>query len=190
MGSSYILQRIFEGYVRNFSTFRWYTNSNNSDITSKELFHLSDLGERLGYIVRREMNWHFPRDLCWVEDLGKESVPFLYVERESNPDRLVPTIEKMTNVENSGGIPYLVASFGFLKPGMFEQGVHQFQEALSEDQTALIYAWIAERENAPKWAVRAAIISTERVIETEAVPSITEDSYWSIRFSERHASWR
>ena len=102
MNTERFLQNLFEGYVRTFSSFRWYTSANNADLTAKELNHFSELGERLGYIVRREMNWHYPRDLCWVDF---DDTPFLYLERESKNSRMNHTVEKM--LKKNGAIASL-----------------------------------------------------------------------------------
>jgi hypothetical protein len=190
MTTERFLQKLFEGYVRAFASFRWHTSSNYADLTAKELCHFSELGEKLGFIVRREMNWRYPRDLCWLESLDKDATPFLYLERESKDSRMLCTVEKMLNPENSKGIPVLAASFGHLTESSFDIALGMFKQGLGPNQAALLFAWVGEREDAPHFEVSAAVVTPPRTVITKAIPYVgAEDRYWRIRFDEARP-WR
>lgn len=190
MNQEKFLQKLFEGYVRSFSSFRWHTSANYADITAKELCHFSELGERLGFIVRREMNWHYPRDLCWAETSCSKSIPFLYMERENKCSRMQRTIEKILEPGNSQGIPFLVASFGHLTASAFSQASTMLRDGLQQGQSALLFAWIGEHENKGAFEVKANIFTESGVFEVAAIPYIDQhESYWCIRFEEGNANW-
>jgi hypothetical protein len=188
MTTERFLQNLFEGYVRTFASFRWYKSANYADLTAKELNHFSELGERLGYVVRREMNWHYPRDLCWV---GSDDIPFLYLERESKNSRMKHTVEKMLNQENSGGIPIMVASFGHLTDDSFAKASEMFRHGIQDKQSALLYAWVGKSENAPEYEIRANVFTNGSCTSAKATPSMTNEEapYWSMRFVGGNDIW-
>lgn len=188
MNSCIFLQRLFEGYVLSFRNLRWHTTSNYSDITAAELAHFSELGSKLGYLVRREMNWHFPRDLCWVPFGSKEA--YLYLERENKDSRCKHTIEKMLNPNNSKDVSLLVASFGFLRPESFDWAKEQLRRGLLKHQSALLYAWVGSDENMGPFTVSAAVIDGDSVVECRAKPSIDEGGFWQINYARECADWR
>jgi hypothetical protein len=191
LNTVYFLQKLFEGYVRSFASFRWYTTCNYSDLTSKELNHFTAIGERLGFVVRREMNWNYPRDLCWVESLDSKAIPYLYLERESKDGRMCQTIEKMLKPDNSKGIPILVASFGHLKEASFKKASEMLMNGIQADQTALLFAWVAESENASNFEICAEVISASSRTATKAIPDIAEHGqYWYMRFDGDVAQWK
>ena len=88
-------------------------------MTAGELSYFSVLGANLGYFVRREMKWHFPRDLCWCKTSAtksdEEALTRLYLERENSNGRSKATVQKLTTPDNSKEIPYLVAVFGHIR---------------------------------------------------------------------------
>lgn len=180
MDNCIFLRRLFEGYVRNFRSFNWHTSSNYSDFTAAELNFFANLGVSLGYFVRREMNWHFPRDLCWVlgEDRNKEA--YLYMERENKDARMPHTIDKMLHKDNARNVPLLVASFGHLKPESFKVASQKLSEGLAANQNALLFAWVGEHENAASFEVKAHVISKGGIEEFLATPYIGTDGYWNI----------
>jgi hypothetical protein len=188
MNKIIFLQRLFEGYVISFRSFCWHTSSNYSDITSAELSHFSTIGEKLGYMVRREMNWEYPRDLCWVDDA--ESEAYLYMERESKDSRCKHTIEKMLNPENSLNIPVLVASFGFLKPESFEWASCCLKRGLLKNQSALIFAWVGENEDKGPFEVKAHVVCDGQISECLAEPSMDVGGFWQINYVNGVAEWR
>jgi hypothetical protein len=191
MTTERFLQMLFGGYVRSFASFRWYAVANYTDLTAKELHHFTEIGERLGFIVRREMNWDYPRDLCWVKSTDATATPFLYLERESKDIRMGYTIEKMLNPENGGGIPILVASFGHLRETSFEKASARLQAGVVEGQAALLFAWVAESENAARFEMRASVITQSRSLTTQAMPYLIEDErYWCMRFEGGAPKWR
>ena len=193
MTTERLLQMLFVGYVRSFASFRWYSRVNHADITAKELHHFSEIGERIGFVVRREMNWEHPRDLCWVETVDPGAVPFLYLERESKQGRMRHTIEKMLDPQNGAGVPVLVASFGLLNASSFEIASRMLRDGVRDGQSALLYAWIGDREDAPRFDVRADVITEARCLTTEATPYLNAESaapYWCMRFEGGQPTWR
>lgn len=185
------LQRLFQGFVVNFESFKWYTTSNYSDITAKELGHFSELGERLGFCVRREMNWEYPRDLCWVDGTGKKSKPYLYMERESKNARMEHTIIKMLNPENFAGIPFLVASFGHLTQASYEEALSRLESGVEAGQSALLFAWVAEKEETDSYDIRASVTSGGSTVSCAAIPYLNENTQcWAMKFSGGEAVWR
>jgi hypothetical protein len=187
MNSRTFLQRLFEGYVVSFRKFGWHTTSSYSDITAAELTHYSELGAKLGYLVRREMNWHFPRDLCWVPFGSKEA--YLYMERENKDSRCKHTIEKMLNPANSKEVTLLVASFGFLRPDSFSWAKDRLRDELLKHQSALLYAWVGLDENMGPFEIMAAVIDADSIVECQAIPSIDEGGFWQINYGCKSAEW-
>ena len=118
------LQRIFDGYVFTYRRNMWHSSANYADMTAGELGFFSTLGTHLGYMVRREMNWDFPRDMCWCEkteckrgaSLDSEARTILYLERENHDGRVGPTIEKLLHYKNTPvRIPFLIAVLGLAR---------------------------------------------------------------------------
>jgi hypothetical protein len=114
MTTEEFLKMIFNGYVNCYRKNNWHTTANYADMTFKELGFFSQLGESIGFIVRLEINWNYPRDLCWCKH-PEDKEAFLYLERENDNGRAVHTIEKMLNPANSKDIPILVCVFGWIK---------------------------------------------------------------------------
>ena len=183
MNTSIFLRRLFEGYVKNFRSFNWHVSSNYADITSAELNHFSLIGKSLGYLVRREMNWNYPRDLCWVLGENNDKEAYLYLERENKDSRMLHTIKKMLERDNSKDIHILVASFGHLKPESFVAASELLRNGILNHQSALLFAWIGENENSSEFSVKAHIVTSENVEEYEAIPYIGKDGYWNIELT-------
>jgi len=181
-----LVQNIFDGYVMCFRTFLWHTSSNKSDITQVELSYFSKLGQSLGYMARREMNWNYPRDLCWVKSGAKEA--FMYMERESKNERCEHTINKMLNKENSKNIEVLIASFGWLTESNFDWACSEFAHGLEESQTGLLFAWVGLTDDGPH-VVKAATFHQKTITTKEAIPFIDKGGYWQINF-EKGVEWK
>jgi hypothetical protein len=190
MNNKLFLQKLFVGFVQNFQSFRWHTSSNYSDITAKELGHFSQIGELLGFCVRREMNWNYPRDLCWVEGSLNNATPYLYMERESKDNRMKHTIEKMLSPENSAGIPILVVSFGHLTPESYAQASTMLKKGLEGEQIALLYAWVAEKEESSSYEIVARIITNNSIVESKAIPYVSaKTNFWCMHFETGVGEW-
>ncbi len=110
MANEKFLKLIFNGYVNCYRKNNWHTSSNYSDMTHTELNFFLELGQSHGFFVRKEMNWDYPRDLCWCETENSEA--FLYLERKNENSRCVLTIEKQLDQLNSGAIKNFVSVFG------------------------------------------------------------------------------
>ncbi len=134
------------------------------------------------------MNWHYPRDLCWVPFGSKEA--YLYMERENKDSRCKHTIEKMLNPTNSREVTLLVASFGFLRPDSFHWAKDRLREGLLKHQSALLYAWVGYDENMGPFEIHSAVIDTYSVVECRAIPSIDKDGFWQINYECGNAEWR
>lgn len=188
MNTKKFLQMLFEGYVLSFRQFCWHTSANYSDMTAVELAHFSEIGTKLGYLVKREMNWDFPRDLCWVPLESKEA--YFYMERENKNSNCNHTIEKMLNPENSREVSLLVAGFGFLRPESFNWAKMQFRDRLLKHQSALLYAWVGLNDNDGPFSIEAAVIDADGILECQAEPVLDKGGFWQINFASGIPNWR
>ena len=149
------LQFIFNGYSCCFHKGLWHTSSNYSDVTTADLNFFTTLGQSLGFRVRREMNWNYPRDLSWCQtneiksDL--EAKTFLYLERENKDGRAEITIEKMLNPKNAFAVPYLVAVFGWIREQTLAGIKKKIQSELPEEQSFLLISWVGSSQDGSDW---------------------------------------
>lgn len=181
-----LVQNIFDGYIMCFRSFLWHTSSNKSDITQAELSHFSKLGQSLGYMAIREMNWGYPRDLCWVKPGADEA--FMYMERESENARCEHTIKKMLNKDNAKNVEVLIVSFGWLTQNNFDWACSQLESGIEPNQTALLFAWVGKSDAGPH-VVKGATFHHNKIMTKEAIPVIDEGGYWQIN-DEEGIEWK
>lgn len=150
MNNSEFLKRILDGYVLTYRTNLWHTTSNHCDMTATELNFFTQLGSYLGFVVRREMNWQYPRDLCWCEP-GSDPRPaddegtILYLERENQDKRVDQTIEKLLDIKNAPNVKFLVAVFGCIKQETLNAAKEEIRTRLGSDRSFLCISWIGDR---------------------------------------------
>ncbi len=182
MSDHLFMQHLFNGYVRCYRQFQWHTSSNFADMTAAELGFFSSLGNSLGYVVRREWFWQYPRDLCWCEttlsENDIEARTRLYLERENNDDRVLVTIEKMTNPENSKDIPYLVAVFGWVQQNTLDAAKKEIRQRILPHQHFLMISWIGGKKDGDDYNLEGWVCSGKTESVREAKPKIDEAGYW------------
>jgi hypothetical protein len=166
MDNQVFLQLIFNGYASCFHKGFWHTSSNYSDITTADLNFFITLGQSLGFRVRREMNWHYPRDLCWcrTNDTTSDSDAgtFLYLERENKDDRAKYTVEKMLNTKNAPLVPYLVAVFGWIRKQTLNEVKHYIQTHLPNEQSFLLISWVGDEQDSEQWVLEGWCFSGQK----------------------------
>ncbi len=185
------LKMLFDGYVISYRKFGWHTNpdypnittSNYADMTQAELGHFGALGESLGFISRREMNWHLPRDLCWCRQGDKDA--YLYIERENEDSKWKKTLERLLN-DNAKEVKFIVPIFGWLKLENYEKA-KQFLRAggLSPDQATLLIAWVGENQNGKpdQFKVEGFILAGEHEFSRSADASTDKGGFWQLNYS-------
>ena len=182
------LERIFRGYVMTYRANLWHTTANYSDMTSAELGFFTRLGSHLGYVVRREMNWDYPRDLCWCESTedsrdDEKARTILYLERENSDGRVDKnTVEKL--LKTSNGVKYLVAVLGWVRRATLEAAKEKVRKGLGEQQYFFSISWVGETPDG-EFEVEAWIChkETERVLTAKA--SMDEAGYWYLHNCQR-----
>lgn len=188
MDSAEFLRRIFDGYVTCYRKNNWSTYEREyANMTHKELSFFIQLGESLGFIVRLEMEWQYPRDLCWCEaPNGNE--PFLYLERENRDGQAEYTIEKMLNIDNSRDIPTLVCVFGWIREQTLKKVKTLIRKRLPEDKNFLMISWIGDDKDEGPFTVEGWIFSGGKESYRKAKPEMDNGEYWYIYF-EKDSTW-
>jgi hypothetical protein len=181
------LQRIFNGYVNCYRKNNWHTTSNYSDMTHAELGFFKELGESLGFFVRMEMKWEYPRDLCWCEN-SDSSEAFLYIERENKDNRCLDTVMKQLNNLNSSSIPFLVSLFGWVKPDTLDTAKQYIRNNIPEDKAYLIISWIGDRQDGNDFIVEGWVLYSGHETKRIAIPKIDGAKYWYLLF-EKDSEW-
>lgn len=178
------LQHLFNGYVHCYRRFHWHKSANFADMTAAELGFFENLGNSLGFVVRREMCWHYPRDLCWCENtLSKndlEAGTRLYLERENSNFRVSVTIQKMLDHDNSKDIPYLVAVFGWIRPSSLESAKKAIRAGLLNHQHFLMISWIGEQKDCGDFGLEGWVCSKKGESMRSVTPKIDEAGYWYV----------
>ncbi len=184
MTNEKFLQMIFNGYVTCYRKNNWHTTAKYHDMTHRELQFFMQLGESLGFIVRREMEWQYPRDLCWCET--HESIkPFLYLERENLDNRAEHTINKMLNPDNSKDIPILVCVFGWIRPNTLDKMKSLIRQSHLVDQSFLIVSWVGEDKDTVNDVEGWSLCDGQEAVRT-AKAETDDAGYWYIKFNN---SW-
>jgi hypothetical protein len=182
MDNNRFLQKLFDGYVSCYRQHNWHMSSNYSDITSAELAFFTQLGRGLGFVTRREMNWDYPRDLCWCERTGGKSDADagteLYLERENDDKRVLTTIEKMTNPENAPTVPLLVAVFGWVRPATLQRAKRLTWERLRDGQKLLMISWIGDTQDGAGFSLEGWILADGVATRRDAAPHVDKAGYW------------
>ena len=203
MNELHFLQRMFEGYVTTYRRNMWHTTSGYSDMTAGELAFFETLGVHLGYTVRREMNWDHPRDLCWCETtihkrgdrLDFDAKTVLYLERENNDSRVVPTVKKLLISTNTPiGIPYLVGVFGWATRSTLAEakGFARAELPKTPHNQLMLISWVGEKVDG-EFLVEAWIVARGedgQMVEytREATPMLDRAGYWYMHF-EGDLNW-
>lgn len=181
MNNQTFLQFIFNGYASCFHKSFWHTSSNYSDMTSADLNFFSNLGQSLGFRVRREMAWQYPRDLCWCQTNEPKSDvdnTILYLERENENGRVDHTINKMLNPNNASSIPYLVALFGWIKPSSLSLEKMKISARLSPHQSFLLISWIGDTKDGEKWILEGWCLSGGKATTRQLDVKQDENEHW------------
>lgn len=182
MDDQKFLQHIFNGYASCFHKGFWHTSSNYSDMTTADLNFFSTLGQSLGFRVRREMNWQYPRDLCWCQTNETKSDfdanTLLYLERENKDGRVGDTIEKMLNPINAPLVPYLVALFGWVKPSTLSKAKKQISSSLLPNQSFLLISWVGDNQNGDNWILEGWCLSGQKATTRKVDTRIDENGHW------------
>ena len=186
-----LMKRVFDGYVFNYRNNNWHTKSNYSDMTFLELGFFSRLGNYLGFHVRREMNYEYPRDLCWCDsfdgsDNDIDAKTFLYIERENEDNRAINnTIRKMLIDKNSKDIPNFLAVFGWIRPETLKLAKNiideKFENPNSSNKTFSIISWIGKSKEDPEFSIECWIKSSVGEYTKTATPKIDECGFWYIQ---------
>ena len=201
------LQRIFDGYVTTYRRNMWHTTSGLTDMTAGELGFFVTLGTHLGYTVRREMNWDFPRDLCWCEtttckrggDIDIEARTVLYLERENHDGRVDLTIRKLLDKENTPTrIPYLIAVLGWTRKSTLDDAKAMARQTFpgTLHTRLMLISWIGEKQDG-EYLIEGWILERNgdgRLSEfvREATPEFDKAGYWYMHFDEKmpqQAQW-
>lgn len=191
MTTEQFLQMIFNGYVTTYRKNNWHTTAKYSDMTHKELNFFIQLGESLGFMVRREMNWSYPRDLCWCDGATGDK-PYLYLERENQDGQAEYTIEKILNPDNSRDIPILVSVFGNISKETLKNIKSLIRNKLPESQYFLMISWPPENENVDEDdndIVEGWIFSKGQETVRTAKANMDKGGYWFIFFDKSDKGW-
>ena len=192
-----LIKRICNGYLSNYRRNNWHKSSNYSDMTSSELNFFSEVGTLLGFHVRREMNYQYPRDLCWCESTngGKndiEAQTYLYIERENEDNRAIEnTVLKLLNKENSKNIPNLMAVFGWIKPKTLDSAKDYVRKYFANEEaitsTFSIISWVGENKEDSKFRIECWITNGENEFSRTADPILDENEFWYVNL--RNSEW-
>ena len=184
MTDQLFLQNVFNGYARSYRQFQWHKSAKYADMTASELGFFSTLGNSLGYMVRREMCWQFPRDLCWcgttVSINDDEAQTVLYLERENKDSRVLDTIGKMTNPKNAKDVPYLVAVFGWIRQNTLNAAKREIRGRLLSHQHFLMISWIGEKQDEGDYNLEGWVYGGEKELVRVAKPKLDEAGYWYV----------
>jgi hypothetical protein len=183
MNDHIFMRRLFDGYVLCYRQFQWHKSSNFADMTAAELGFFSNLGNSLGYVVRREMCWQYPRDLCWcgttISTNDSEAQTLLYLERENENEKAIETVQKLTKHENSKDIPYLVALFGWVRRNNLEAAKSEVRQRLLAQQHCLLISWIGEKKDqADAYTLEGWVCSGRTESVRSVTPKIDDAGYW------------
>lgn len=180
------LQFIFNGCAACFHKAFWHTSSSYSDMTTADLNFFLTLGQHLGFRVRREMNYAYPRDLCWCESneitSDADAKTLLYLERENKDDRADYTINKMLDPNNAPSVPYLVALFGWIKPSTLANIKTEIQKKLQErlHQSFLLISWVGETQNGDDWRLEGWCFSGQKTTTRTLEVQLDDNKHWYI----------
>ncbi len=183
------MQYVFNGYAMCFQKALWHTSLNYSDVTSADLNFFTTLGHSLGFRVRREMNWQYPRDLCWcrTDELvdenanSKDAKTELYLERENNNSRAKYTIKKMLHKDNAPSVPYLVAVFGWIRKQTLADVKDMIRAAyLQENQTFLLISWVGDAKDGEHWLLEGWYFSRQEESVRTLNVKMDDNKHWYV----------
>jgi hypothetical protein len=159
-------------------------------MTFSELNFFAKLGSMLGYHARREMNYQYPRDLCWCDSVGStkndiDARTYLYLERENEDSRVISnTIQKMLNPLNAPNVPNLLAVFGWIRPETLcaaKQYVREnFKKHENKHEIFSIISWIGVKKDADVFNLECWIYTPEFEYLKDANPFVDGNGFWHI----------
>ena len=199
------LQKIFQGYVNCYSSFRWHTGCTYSDMTSRELGFFTDLGIKLGFIVIREYTDRSPhghedksnsnpRDLVWIDPDTCDPVPntswgnpnngkvFLHLERENSSKDAIcagcDKLNKLSHAANCNDGRYLIGVFGWVTEGDKAKIISRIKSGCEyKDRNVLIISFTGETQEKAD-SLEGYVFANGKHLMRKAVTGIDGAGYW------------
>jgi hypothetical protein len=191
MTTEEFLQMVLNGYVTTYRKNNWHTTERHlANWTHKDLNFFIRLGESLGFIVQLEMNYEYPRDLCWCNGI-KGDKPFLYLERENKDANAVDTIKRMFEpAANTQDIPILVAVFGEVTKETLQRVKNTVRLNVNENQCFLVISWPPENQDVnDDDIVEGWIFSRRQETRRIARANMDKGGYWFMYFDDKDKGW-
>ena len=129
------MENLFRGFIKNYMSFGIRDNANWTKWTHRILGYYGQLGRMLGVSVEYEWN-KFDLVWFWEEEDRKSKDPWLHIEHENDPDRLIKLAEKAAE---SYSLNVVVIGYPGSKSDE-EKLIHQLKKIKSEWKEAEILA--------------------------------------------------
>lgn len=173
---SEFLQRICEGYVHCYRTFRLRTRNNWSDLTHREVGFFCQLGEMLGFFALQEQN---KDDLHWYEDF-RATKRALHLERETEDSRACT--EAVRKLIDDRQAKYLVAVLGWVVEDRIDQIKEQVRSSQLGNRCLAVMAFVGPNKDSAT-GFRALVFSGSAVLGREGKAEWDNGNYWYLHFT-------